>query len=213
MFLRFNNACIAWMLLFLFGCVNNPESTKEDEEILMLDSIATLYHNRDFEKSIELGKRFTVEYPNNDKGFHLLSSSYLAKSKDSLAEIYADKALLINPDNHIALTNKGILLDRKSEYNKAAVFYEKSLKINDTLSQTYSNYLVNRMKVGDYTNAVRMGEKSLKFGNHIWDKAHLCLSYHKTSNIVKRDSLLEELRVLNFEKLTSLEAKILEDLE
>jgi tetratricopeptide (TPR) repeat protein len=208
-----NKACKVLMPLFIFGCVNNYETTKEDKEMLLLDSIATLYHSGDFEKSIELGKRFTSEYPSNDKGFHALSSSYLAKSKDSLAEIYADKALAINPDNHIALTNKGILLDKKPEYIKAAVFYEKSLEVCDTLAQTYSNYMVNRMNVGDYANAVAIGEKALKFGDNIWDKVHLCLSYHEIGNLVKRDSLVEELRSLNFEKLSSLEAKISEDLE
>lgn len=106
-----------------------------------------------------------------------------------------------------------IFADRKLEHNKAILFYEKSLKVNDTLFQTYSNYLVNRMKVGDYIKAVEVGEKALKYGSHIWDKAHLCLSYHKIGVVAKRDSLLKELRELNFERLSSLEAKISEDIE
>lgn len=158
----------------------------------------------------QLSKKLTKKH---GKGFHLLSSSYLGQSKDSLAAFFAGKALEVNPNNYIALTNMGILYDRKSEYEKATVFYEKSLKINDTLFQTYSNYLVNRIKVGDFTNAVKMGEKALEFGNHIWDKAHLCLSYHKVGDIEKRDSLLNTLKRLKFEKLTNLEVKIYEDIE
>lgn len=213
MFLRINKASIVWMLLFLFGCINSPENTKEDKEMLMLDSIATLYHNGDFEKSIELGKRFTVEYPSNDKGFHLLSSSYLAKDKDSLAEIYADKSLVINPDNHIALTNKGILLDRNAKYDEAAIYYERSLRANILLAQTYSNYMLNRIRVADYVYAVDLGERALKYENNIWDKANLCYAYHKIGIIPKRDSLLKELKDLGFEKLESLEETILRDSE
>ncbi|HRP90827.1 MAG TPA: hypothetical protein PKX92_12415 [Edaphocola sp.] len=204
---------LCWFLLFFVGCINEPINTIEVKELLILDSIATLYNDGDFENSTKLAKKFTIEYPNNDKGFHLLSSSYLGQSKDSLAAFFAGKALEVNPNNYIALTNMGILYDRKSEYEKATVFYEKSLKINDTLFQTYSNYLVNRIKVGDFTNAVKMGEKALEFGNHIWDKAHLCLSYHKVGDIEKRDSLLNTLKRLKFEKLTNLEVKIYEDIE
>ncbi len=210
MFIRKYKIFIGLSFLLLYGCEINPVKTESNKETLMLDSIAELYHSRDFDNSIKLCERFIVNYPNNDKGWHLLSSSYLAKDKDSIAEVCANKALQINPKNYIALTNLGVLLDKKGEYDKAIIFYEKSLQINDSLPQTYSNYMVNRMKIEDYKYAVELGEKALKFGNHIWDKAHLCFSYHKIQDSVKRDSLLEELRILNFEKLSSLEAKIFE---
>ena len=196
-------------ILLSFGCSSRnkkpPENTRVDTEVLMLDSIATLYHSGDFDNCIRLGIKFTIDYPNNDRGWHLLSSSYLAKGRDSIAEVYADKALQIDSSNHIALTNKGILLDKKKKYDEAVVFYKKSLKINNRLAQTYSNYMVNRIRDADYAYAVDLGEKALKYENNIWDKANLCFAYHKIGKITRRDSLLKELKDIGFEKLESLE--------
>lgn len=197
------------LLIFIVGCNNYSEKTKYNKEIMTLDSIAVLYHSGDFDNSIKLSESFTINYPNNDKGWHLLSSANLGKNKDSLAQIYANKALEINRNNFVALTNLGIILDKQEKYNEAIIFYERSLKINDSFPQTYSNYMLNRLKVKDYDCALVMGENALRFGNHIWDKANLCFIYHKVGNISKRDSLLKELKKLKFEKMLSLENEFL----
>jgi tetratricopeptide (TPR) repeat protein len=205
------NYFLCLILLFLIGCFKKQKRAYEDIEILTLGSIANYYHLKDFDKCIAQCKKFTVQYPRNDKCWHLLSSSYLAIEKDSLAEICANQSLKLNPKNPIALTNKGIILDKRHEPTKALIFYEQSLKINDSLFQTYSNYLINRIKAGDYNKAVVLGEKATKYGNNIWDKAHLCLCYHYIGDYKKRDSLFEVLRISKFTKLEGLKSKFTEN--
>ena len=193
---------------FLIGCGYNSVTIENSKEVLLLDSIAHLYHKGEINPCIKLGESFVTDYPNNDKGWHLLSSAFLAKGNDSIAKVCARNAIKINPNNHIALSNYGILLDKKGKYEEASVFYEKSLSSNNQLAQTYSNYALNRLRADDFANAIVFGEIAVKLAGNIKDKGILCLSYHKSGYFVKRDSLFNELKNLNYENLSSLEELI-----
>lgn len=188
------------------GCTN--KKTKDNNEKIMIDSIAELYHRGNFKACINIGSIFIKEHPKDSKVYHILSSAYLALEKDSLAEFNANQALTYNPNNAIALLNKAILLDKKEKYKEANFFYEKSIKSNDSLYQTYSNFAGNRILVNDFEKAVKLGKKAIEIGNNVGDKAILCFTYHKLGNKKKRDSLFLELKKLNYKNITNLKALI-----
>lgn len=189
-----------WILIA--GCDDTKQGSNTQAK--QLDNIARLYHSGKIDACLEEAELFVSSYPNNDAGWHLLSSAYLSKGKDSLVEVCARKALSLNPKNHIALLNVGILLDKQKKYEEAKIYYLKSIGSNPNLPQTYSNYVGNRLIVGDYQVAVIYGEKVVKMVNNIKDKGILCLSYHKAGMLAKRDSLYTELEKLGYQNVDDL---------
>lgn len=192
---------VSFTFLLAFGCINSPQKDKSNVEYAQLDTLATLYHRGKLKDLISKAKQFTNTYPLNDKGWHLLSSAYLSVGEDSLSELCAQKALAINPNNHVALTNMGILFDKKKKYKKAEEYYLRAIKSNPNIAQIYSNYAANRLYSGDYDLAVKYGEKAVEMAGNIKDKAILCLSYHKAGMFAKRDSLYTELKRLGYENI------------
>jgi len=194
------------ILLFILSCSSNKSETiKSPVQTVQIDSIVHLYKAEEYVKCIELGTIMVSKFKEDDRVFHILSSSFLALGKDSMANIFVKKALELNPKNHVALTNKGIIFDKNREYDQAKEYYLSSLESNDTLPQTYSNFMLNRIRVGDFEAAVSLGEKALIYGGNIWDKANLCFAYHKIGNNKKRNLLWEDLRENEFSELESLE--------
>ena len=202
-----NNLFIFLALFFLMFISCDYSGTAPNSvsmEAIRLDSIAQLYHKGNVKSCFIEGLIFAEDFPENDKGWHILSSAALKLKKDSLAEIFANNAIILNPKNHIALLNLGILLDKKDNYEEAQEFYEKSLEISPSFLQTYSNYAGNRLLAGDYDVAVKLGKKAVLLGNNIEDKAILCMTYHEMNNFNERDSLLNELRMLDYKNLEEL---------
>lgn len=196
------------LTISLIRCEYDANTNRDDEESLLIDSMALLYQRNEIDKSIKLGEKFIIDYPRNDVGWSSLSSAYLAKGDDSIATKYSLNALIINPNNNVALCNYGILLDKKKKYEEAANYYERSLKSNNQIAQTYSNYALNRLMAGDFEKAVELGENAVILANNIKDKGILCLSYHRLGDSLRRDSLFQELKTLNYENLANLEELI-----
>lgn len=203
--MRIHNQLIIFIIFInIIGCENRSKNKEDNLEQAQLDSIIALYHKGNFDECISRAKLFTVTYPSNDKGWHSLSSAYLDLGEDSLSELSAKKALSINPNNVVALTNMGILLDKKKRYSEAKEYYLKAIKLNPNIAQIYSNYASNRLYSNDYIEAIKYGEIAVKMADNIKDKGILCLSYHKAGMINKRDSIYKELEELNYKHLDDL---------
>lgn len=200
-----------WVLITLFSiisiCCNSNYKSKHTDKYT-LDSIAVLYHLGKLDSCIILAKDFNEKNPKSDKVLHLLSSAYLKRNEDSLAELYAMKALELNSRNHIALLNLGIICDKKKQNERAARYYEKSIFADSSFAQAFSNFAGNRLLVGDYVSAINYGEKAVKLGCRIEDEAILCVSYHKNNNFHKRDSIYRLLVIQEYKHLTSIESLI-----
>lgn len=191
------------MVLSVAFSACNSENYSAISENHELDSIAALYHSGNLDSCIMLALAFKEKNCENDKVLHLLSSAYLKMKNDSLAELFARKALEINEENHIALLNLGILLDKKGQSEAAVVYYEKSILADSTFVQTFSNFAGNRLLAGDFESAVTYGEKAVKLGGKIEDEGILCVSYHKNKDYFKRDSLYNLLESRGYKQLTA----------
>lgn len=194
-------------LIAFLGCdVNESKSIKsESAGLVLLDSLLIEFGNGDTLGSLEGMVQFVNDYPKADYGFAFLGTLYLALEKDSLALKNIQKALELNPKNHGALTNYGILLDRNSKYDEALQAYKRAIEINKNYAQAYSNLMGNRISSGDLVNALMYGEKAVLYGNNISDKGLLCAVYHKLGIYDKRDSLYSELKELNYINIKQLE--------
>lgn len=198
------------VLLFIYlsllcSCSDNEPKQHEsiNSQHKQLNILSKLYHNKKIDSCIKEAKEFTNKYPDNDTGWQLLSSAYLTKKKYSKSKLFAIKSLSINPKNHIALVNMGILLDKKKHYSKAKKYYDSSIKVQP-IPQAYSNYAGNRLYSGEYDISIKYAKKAIKMANKISDKGVLCLAYHKAGQKEKRDSLYNELKRLKYEHLSDL---------
>ena len=179
----------ALLILLLTGCDQAYNENAEKEEFSRLEK---LYTDGKFDSCLIQTEIFLAKYPKNDLAWSLFGGTYMTFRKDSLdslAGIYVEKALELNPDNYVALVNKAILLDKRKEYDKARGFYNQVLEIKPDYPQLYSNYVGNRLKVEDYKLAVKYGEIAVGLANQLQDKSVLCISYHFNKEYSKRDSL------------------------
>ncbi len=204
------NKLIIVLLLFtvtFLGCdVNESNSIKgESVGLALLDSLLVEFERGDTLGSLKGMKQFVNDYPEADYGFAFLGTLYLALEKDSLAMRNIQKALELNPKNHGALTNYGILLDRKSKHEEAFQAYIQAIDIKKDYVQAYSNLMGNCISSGDIANARIYGEKAILYGDNISDKGLLCAVYHKLGVYDKRDSLYYELKELEYINIKQLE--------
>ena len=205
-----------WLLLFFMISCDNPQNSvasniENDASFEWLDSITNQFEEGNIEGSLRDAEAYTRLYPNADYGFNLLGTIYLAAEKDSLAKKTIEKALDLNPYNHGALTNYGIILDKIGKYIEAEKYYKKAIQIKPDFPQVYSNFMGNRIAVKEYEEARIYGEKSVSLLNANGDKGLLCAIYHKLGFYDKRDSLYQELQELKYENIKRLEEIIFEN--
>ena len=193
----------------LLSCNNEPKEPLGIEE-KALDSLASLFEIGDHESCIEMGKLITSLYPENPRSWQLLGACYLGMGRDSIADIMFDKVLKLNPDHSGALLNKAVILDRLGQFEKAEVYYLSAIRVNPNFTEAYSNFAGNRLRANDFNRAIEYGETAVELGNHLSDKAILCLSYHMAGRQMERDSLLEQLTFYKYENLPDL-LELIED--
>lgn len=206
---KMNKLKIVFLLFIVVfgGCNTDKGKTikSESEDLVLLDSLLTNFENGDTLGSLKGMQRYVNDYPNADYGFAFLGTLYLALNEDSLASENVQKALELNSENFGALTNYGILLDRKSKHDEAFQAYKRAIEVKNDYTQAYSNLMGNRISVGDLDNARVYGEIAVQYGNNISDKGLLCAVYHKLEIYNKRDSLYAELKELNYTNIKQLE--------
>lgn len=91
---------------------------------------------------------------------------YIQLYKFNEAEADLDKALKLDSNWYIALFAKGLLYEKKEEYDKAINFYQKSLKNNPKNYMAYNNighiYFRNKkyeLAIDNYTSAIEVYPK------------------------------------------------------
>lgn len=190
---------------FVFSCTSKQDSeTSLPENFAVLDSLLQNYNEGDTLGSLQGMEVYVKKFPESDYGYNFLAILYLAVNDDSLAMISTVKALQLNPENYSALTNHGILLDKKGEHDQAYEYYLRALDFEPEYVQAYSNLMGNRIAVKDLQSARNFGEKAVVYGNNITDKGLLCALYHKLNLTAKRDSLLEQLESENYKNVSQL---------
>ena len=201
---------LSFFVITFFSCHDTKTNKSMSESDLeLVESLIVKYQNGDTLGSLKGMKQFMNDFPNYEHGLNFLATLYIALNENSLAMENVQKALDINPNNHAALTNYGILLDRNSKYDEAYKVYKKAIAIKKDYTQAYSNLMGNRIAVEDINNARVYGELAVRYGNNVSDKGLLCAIYHNLELFDKRDSLYAELKKLNYKNLKQLEEIIL----
>lgn len=196
----------AILIFSLISCSSNHNvKNKEELSYKLMDSLTTMFEQGNIEGSLKGVKEYLSKNSDADYAYNLLAIIYLAKQEDSLALVNVKKCLELNPNNYGALTNYGIVLDRKGEYKNAYDYYVQAVNIKPDFAQAYSNLMGNRIAIGDIEGARDYGEKAVVIGNYLTDKGLLCAIYHKLGLYEKRDTLYKELKELKYENLNSLE--------
>ena len=202
-------ALVFGIISALASCNNGPEEPL-DIERKALDSLASLFEMGSHESCIEMGQLITSLYPDNPRSWQLFGACYLGIGQDSIADIMFDKVLKLNPDHSGALRNKAVILDRAGQFEKAEVYYLSAIEVNPNFTEAYSNFAGNRIRANDFNRAIEYGETAVELGNHLSDKAILCLSYHMAGRLKERDSVFEQLKLYKYENLSDL-LELIED--
>lgn len=196
---------VLFLVLFaVSSCGEKPSSSFDRQTLTVLNELADYYFEGQMDSVIVLGNRFLEKNPTNDAALHLLSSAHLAKEDDSLAYLYANLAIKYNGKNKVALTNLGILSDKRKEYANARKFYERALLQDSLFVPALTYYASNRLYEGDYLNAVKYGELVVEISNRIPDKVNLSIAYHFSEQYAKRDSMIVLLEGLQYDGLMEL---------
>ena len=67
----------------------------------------------------------------------ILGGIYEITDNDNESILWYDKAIAINPKNHVTYTNKGIVLIKQKKYPSALDCFDQSIKLNGKYGNAY----------------------------------------------------------------------------
>lgn len=191
--------------LFTIGIAVYKYQVRNDRKKMMKEANEH-YQAGEFGACEKVLLKYTGKYPKQYDGWSFLGTLYLELEEDSLAEVAFEKSLAIKDDNPKALTGMGVVFANRGDYDSAESWYLKAIEADDKYGKAYSSLLMIELRRENYPSAVRLGEKALSLEpNDDGVRGNLMAAYHFNGQLEKRDSLLEVLRMNDYEYLPELE--------
>ncbi len=116
------------------------------------------YIKGQYDKAIDLIKKYLSAYENSINGYLLLAKIYKHKGKIKDSEFNLNKALEIEKDNINALNEAGNLYKLNKDYDKAIVYYNKALESSNDNLYAITQLKDIYIKKGEWKNAYRMSK-------------------------------------------------------
>ncbi|RZV39558.1 MAG: tetratricopeptide repeat protein [Candidatus Acidulodesulfobacterium acidiphilum] len=116
------------------------------------------YIKGQYDKGIDLIKKYSINYPNNIGAYLLLVKIYKHKGKIKEAENALNKALEIEKENVTALNEAGNLYKLNKEYDKAVFYFNKALEYSSDDLYAISQLKDIFIKKEEWKNAYRMSK-------------------------------------------------------
>ncbi|MCL4542609.1 MAG: tetratricopeptide repeat protein [Deltaproteobacteria bacterium] len=117
-----------------------------------------LYIKGQYDKAIDLIKKYLSVYENSTSGYLLLAKIYKHKGKTKDCEFNLNKVLDIEKDNINALNEAGNLYKLNKDYDKAIVYYNKALELSDDNLYAITQLKDIYIKRGEWKNAYKMSK-------------------------------------------------------
>ena len=116
------------------------------------------YVKGQYDKGIDLIKKYLINYPNNIGAYLLLVKIYKHKGKMKEAENALNKALEIEKENVTALNEAGNLYKLNKDYDKAVFYFNKALEYSSDDLYAISQLKDIFIKKEEWKNAYRMSK-------------------------------------------------------
>jgi tetratricopeptide (TPR) repeat protein len=117
---------------------------------------------RDFKPSEYYVTAFLKDYPDQDNYKLTLAWIYDETGRYNEGAEISDKLLLTNPQDDIALNNKGFNLLLQEKFEEAIPFFERAIAIKPTFAYAWNNLGFVHFKLGQINKALELINKSLE---------------------------------------------------
>lgn len=194
---------LLWILpvLLLMGCENVP-GLDLSKNAARLDTIALIYEEGDFEKTVERLNVYVEDYPKDDLAWTILGHAHRDLDQDDEAKKAYEQALVANPERIEAIVGLGILHRRAGEYDKALAKYERAIELDPNDPLAYSSLVVIALKKYEDKKALDYALKgyNLEPTNPVF-AANLAVAYHYNNDEQNRDKYHQIAADLGYEKM------------
>jgi tetratricopeptide (TPR) repeat protein len=156
---------------------------------------------------IEEAKNYLIDSlkwnPNNKYALLMMGNIFARHYNDiETANIYHNKVLSIDPNDHIALNNIGGNLANLGKYDDALRYFELAVNINDTYPNTHYGLALIYNKNGEYLKSFESATKSIKLSyqnnNELYQQSE-SLAFNSAFEFVKNDKNITEI-IQNYKK-------------
>lgn len=136
--------------------------------------------NKVWRSELSLWKDVTIKSPNNGRGLMNYGLQLMAKGDYKNAEVYFNRALILNPDYSNLYINLGILKSALRQNDTAEMFYKKSLTCTTANHVSYFYYAKFLSDQGRNEEAIEKLRVALKIFKRYEEGRNLLLNvYHK----------------------------------
>lgn len=144
------------------------------------------FDKKNLDSAIYYGKK-AVEYDGkNLEPLRTLAKAYISSGILADAEAIINNALLLNPDDHIALEIMGELCFKQQQYEKAYSYFTKAINLRENFSKAYTNrgvalYLLKKYPeaIKDFNNTLKYAKPRAEHYNYILKCYYALKNYNK----------------------------------
>lgn len=156
-----------FLLITVFICPAQKKNhfvndKKKDQYIYYFDEANKNRLNENYELSIEQYLKAVNFNPESAVSYFYLASLYIVKKDYSSAELYAKKAVDIQPDNFWYSMNLADLYNFNDKIKEALKLYDKLLQKHDYKDLVYQQVFLMLSKTGDYEKLIHYYEQKEK---------------------------------------------------
>jgi len=126
----------------------------------------TVHQNKVWKDQITLWRKAVEKVPGSERAWTNLGLAYLSSQDQAHALEAFNEALLIRPENPIALVGKGSLYHAQGKIDEAIEAYQKALKVQSSYFLSHFNLGVAYQQKGDLEKALQAYQEALKLNAH-----------------------------------------------